>query len=95
MPHELILTTRQKTKITNVFTNNMSTDISINQIQQSGGSFGSWFGNLGKKALTKIAISLARDNLPGLVSSLTSNAINKFERKLSESRKRIYFTYFE
>ena len=95
MPHELILTTRQKTKITNVFTNNMSTDISINQIQQSGGSFGSWLGNLGKKALTKIAISLARDNLPGLVSSLTSNAINKFERKLSESRKRIYFTYSE
>ena len=73
----------------------MSTDISVNQIQQSGGSFGSWLGNLGKKALTKIAISLARDNLPGLVSSLTSNAINKFERKLSESRKRIYFIYFE
>ena len=95
MPHELILTTRQKTKITSDFTNNMSTDISINQIYQSGGSFGSWLGNLGKKALTKIAISLARDNLPGLVSSLTSNAINKFERKLSESRKRIYFIYFE
>ena len=86
MPHELILTTRQKTKITSAFTNNMSTDISINQIYQSGGSFGSWLGNLGKKALTKIAISLARDNLPGLVSSLTSNAINKFERKLSGKR---------
>ena len=36
-----------------------------------------------KKTLTKIAIPLARDNLPGLVSYLTSNVINKFERKIS------------
>ena len=34
--------------------------------------------------LTNIAVPLARDNLPGLVSNLTSNAINKFERKISE-----------
>ena len=26
---------------------------------------------------------LARENLPGLVSNLTSNAIKKFERKIS------------
>ena len=26
LPHELLLTTRQKTKLTNVFNNNMSTD---------------------------------------------------------------------
>ena len=30
-----------------------------------------------------LAIPLARDNLPGLVSNLASNAINKFERKIS------------
>ena len=42
-----------------------------------------WLANLGKKALTNIAILLARDNLPGLVSNLTSIAINKFERKIS------------
>ena len=35
---------------------------------QSGGSFGSWLGNLGKKALKNVSIPLARDNLPGLVS---------------------------
>ena len=35
------------------------------------------------KALTNIALSLARDSLPGLVSNLTSNAINKFEGKIS------------
>ena len=55
----------------------------IFKVIRSGGSFGSWLGNLGKKALTNIAILLARDNLPGLVNNLTSNAINKFERKIS------------
>ena len=36
-----------------------------------------------QKALTNLGISLARDNLPGLVSNLASNPINKFERKKS------------
>ena len=40
-----------------------------------------WF--LGQKAVTNIAISLARDNLPGLISNLASNTINRFERKIS------------
>ena len=51
----------------------------ISKITQSGGSYGPSFGNLGKKTLQNIAILLARDNLPRLVSNLTSNAINKFE----------------
>ena len=43
----------------------MSTDIKfskaqISKIIQSGGSFESWLDNLGRKALTNIAISLAR-----------------------------------
>ena len=88
MPHELFLTTRQTTKIRNAFANNMSTDIKLSKAQiskiiQSGGSFGSWLGNLGKKVPTNIAIPLARDNLHKLVSTLASNAINKFERKIS------------
>ena len=75
----------------NAFANNMSTDIKLSKTQisniiQSGGSFGSWLGNLGKKALTNIAIPLARNNLSGLVSNLTSNAINKIERKISGKR---------
>ena len=55
----------------------------ISKIIQTGGSFGSWLGNLVKKALSNITIPLARDNFPGLVSNLTSNAINKFEREIS------------
>ena len=54
--------------------------------------------NLGKKAPRDIAITLARDNLPGLVSHLTSNAINKFERKiirkeLSEQGKNLFYLF--
>ena len=65
MPYELLLTTRQTTKIKNVFANNMSTYIrlskyQISKITPSRGSFGSWLGNLGKKALTNIGILLAR-----------------------------------
>ena len=86
LPHELFLTTRQKTKLRNVFANNMSTNIKLSKAQifkiiQSGGSFGSWLGNLGKKAVANIVIPLVKDNLPGLGSNVTSNAINKFETK--------------
>ena len=42
--------------------------------------------NLGKKAVTNIAIPFARDNLPGLVINLTKNVINTFDRKLSRKR---------
>ena len=48
----------------------------VSKTIQSGGSFGSWLANLGKKALTNVAIPLARDNLPGLVGNLTSKVIN-------------------
>ena len=86
MPHELFQTTRQTTKIRNAFTNNMLTNVKLSKAQiskiiQLGGSFASWLGNLGKKALTNVAILFARNNLPGLVSNITSTAINKFKKK--------------
>ena len=83
LPHEWFLTTRQTTKIRNTFANNLSTDIKCSKAKISKiiQSFGSWLDNLGKKALGNVAISLARDNLIGLVSNLTSSAINKFDRK--------------
>ena len=88
LPHKLFLTTRTTTKIRNASANSMLTDMKLSKAQmskiiQSSGSFGSWLASLGKKALTNVAIPLARDNLPGLVSNLTSNAINKFDRKIS------------
>ena len=88
MPHELFLKRIHTTKIRNAFSNNISTDTKLSEAQiskiiQSSGSFGSWLGNLGKKVITNLAIPLARDDLPGLVSNLASNEINKFERKIS------------
>ena len=65
LPYELFLRTRQATKIRNAFANNMSTGVKLSKAQiskiiQSGGSFGSWLGNLGKEALTNIVIPLVR-----------------------------------
>ena len=35
LPHELLLTTRQKTKLRNAFTNNISTDLKLSRAQSS------------------------------------------------------------
>ena len=39
--------------------------------------------NLGKKAPRNVAISLSRDNIPGLISNLTPNVIDEFDRKIN------------
>ena len=59
LPHELLLTTRQKTKIRNAFNNNTSTDIKlfnaqINKIIQSGVFLGRLLGPLLKTGLPLI-----------------------------------------
>ena len=51
LPHELLLTTRQKTKVRNAFNNNMTTDLKlckaqINKIIQSGGLLSKLIGPL-------------------------------------------------
>ena len=45
LPHEFLLTTRQKTKLKNTFNNNMSTDLRLSRAQiskiiESGGFLG-------------------------------------------------------
>ena len=50
-----------------------------------------------KKAIANVAIPLAGGNLPGLVSNLTSSAINKSDRKIiakEHARARKGFTFF-
>ena len=59
LPHELLLTTRQKTKVRNAFNNNMSTDLKlskaqINKVIQSGGFLGRLLGPLLKTGLPLI-----------------------------------------
>ena len=59
LPHELLLTTRQKTKIRNAFNNNMSTNLKfskaqINKIIQSGGFLSKLLDPLLKTGLSLI-----------------------------------------
>ena len=56
LPHELLLTTRQKTKLRNAFNNNMSTDLKLSKAQiskiiQSEGFLGSLLSKLAKNFL--------------------------------------------
>ena len=80
LPHELLLTTRQKTKLRNAFNNNISTDLKlskarISKIIQSGGILGSL---LIKRAgpLMKIAIPLAKNVLAPLEIKAAASAID-------------------
>ena len=59
LPHELLLTTRQKTKLRNAFNNNMSTDLKLSKAQiskiiQSRGFLGRLLGPLVKTGLPLI-----------------------------------------
>ena len=59
LPHELLLTTRQTTKLRNSIENNLSTDMKLSKIQiskiiQSGGFLGKLLGPLLKTGLPLI-----------------------------------------
>ena len=65
LPHELLLTARQKTKLRNAFNNNISTDIKISKAQiskliHSGGFLGSLLSKIADP-LMKVAIPSARN----------------------------------
>ena len=80
LPHELLLTTRQKTKLRNAFNNNMSIDLKlskapISKIIQSGGFLGSLLSKLAGP-LMKVAIPLAKNVLAPLGITATASAID-------------------
>ena len=79
LPHELLLTTRQKTKLRNAFNNSMSTDIKLSKAQitkiiQSGGFLGSLLSELAGP-LMKIATPLAKNILAPLGITAPASAI--------------------
>ena len=66
----------------------MSTDIKLSKSQlakiiQPGGFLGKTSGNLGKKVLIDLTVTLAKDVLPQLASKATSFLLDKFDRKIS------------
>ena len=79
LPHELLLTTRQTTKLRNAIENNMSTDIKLSKAQiskiiQSGGFLGKRLGPLLK---TRLPLLKSVIKLPGLLGlTAASSAIN-------------------
>ena len=81
LAHELLLTTRQKTKLRNPFNNNMSTDLikllkaQISKITQSGGFLGSLLSKLASPVM-KVAIPLATNVLAPLGITATASAID-------------------
>ena len=80
LPHELLLTTRPKTKLKNASNNNMSTDLKLSKaytskIIQSGGFLGSLLSKLAGP-LMKVAISLAKNVLVSLEITAAASAID-------------------
>ena len=80
LPHELLLTTRQKTKLRNAFNNNISTDLKLSKVQiskiiQSGGFLASLLSTLAGP-LMKVGIPFAKNVLAPLGITATASAIN-------------------
>ena len=92
LPHELLLMTRQKTKLRNAFNNNKSADIKLSKTQivkiiQSGGFLGSLLSKLAGP-LMKIAVPLAKNVLAPLGITAAASALDAgIQKKVHESGK--------
>ena len=80
LPHELLLTTRQKAKLRNAFNNNIPTDLKLSKAQiskiiQSGGFLGSLLSKLAGP-LMKVAIPLAKNVLAPLGITVPASGID-------------------
>ena len=92
LPHELLLTTRQKTKLRNEFNNNMSTDLKLSEAQiskiiQSGGFLGSLLSKLADP-LIYVAVPLAKNILAPLGITAAASVIDAgIQKKIHGSRR--------
>ena len=90
LSHELLLTTRQKTKLRNAFNNNMSTDIKLSKAQitkiiQSRGFLGSFLSKLAGP-LMKVAIPLAKNILAPLgITAAALGMIAEIQKKTKKT----------
>ena len=80
LPHELLVTARQKTKLRNAFNSNMSIDLKLSKAQiskiiQSEGFLGSLLSKLAGP-LMKVAIPLAKNVLAPLGITAAASAID-------------------
>ena len=80
LPYELLLTTRQNTKLRNAINNNLATDIKLSKAQikkliQSGGFLGKLLSKLAGP-LMKVAMPLAKNLLAPLGITAAMSAID-------------------
>ena len=80
LPHELLLQTRQTTKLRNAIENNLSTDIKLSKAQisniiQYGGFLGSLLSKLAGP-LMKVAVPIAKNILAALGITAAASAID-------------------
>ena len=80
LPHELLLITRQNTKLRNAINNNLATDIKLSKAQikkiiQSGGFLGELLSKLAGP-LMKVALPLAKNVLAPLGLTAAMSAID-------------------
>ena len=78
LPHELLLTTKQNTKLRNAINNNLATDIKLSKAQvkkiiQSGGFLGKLLSKLAGP-LMKVALTFAKKVLAPLVLTAAMSA---------------------
>ena len=98
LPHELLLITRQTTKLRNGFENNMSTNIKLSKAQrskiiQSGGFLGSLLSKLAGP-LMKIAVSIAKNILAPLGVTAAASAIDgSIQKKIHGSGTTLIISY--
>ena len=90
LPHELLLTTRQKTKLRNAIENNMSTDVKLSKAQISKITLsGRFLGSLLSKLagpLIKVAVPLAKNISALLGMTAAASAINaRIQKKIHGS----------
>ena len=81
LPHELLLTTRQNTKLRNAINNNLATDIKLSKGQikkliQSRGFLGKLLSKLAAGPLMKVAMPLAKNVLAPLGLTAAMSAID-------------------
>ena len=86
LPHELLLTTRQSTKLRNAINNNLATDIKLSKAQikksiQSGGFLGKLLSKLAGP-LMKVAMPLAKNVLAPLGLTAAMSAIDGSIKKI-------------
>ena len=90
LPHELLLTTRQNTKLRNAINNNLATDIKLSKAQikkliQSGGFLGKLLSKL-VGPLMKVAMPLAKNVLAPLGLTAAMSAVDgSIQKKIDGS----------